>query len=209
MKLIKTEDGTYTAFNEVLKEHYHSISGALEEAFEKHVKPLQIKNGMKILDFCFGLGYNSIAAVYEHKDLEITALENDLQILRLITEIEVPEKIRKIHETFSSLADKRKITDEEGNSINLILGDAAKTIKDLPSAYYHRVFFDPFSPGKQPELWSLEIFQELYRVLKRNGMLSTYSCAGWIRKNMKQAGFQVMDGPVVGRRSPGTLAFKK
>ena len=84
MKLVETKDGSFTVFNESLNEHYHSLSGALEEAFEKHVKPLQIKSGMKLLDFCFGIGYNSIAALYGHKNIEITALEIDLKIVQLM-----------------------------------------------------------------------------------------------------------------------------
>jgi tRNA U34 5-methylaminomethyl-2-thiouridine-forming methyltransferase MnmC len=209
MKLIETKDGSYTVFNESIKEPYHSVSGALEEAFEKHVKPLQIKSGMKLLDFCFGIGYNSIAALYDHKDLEITALEIDLKIVQLMSEIKVPVKIKNIYQTYSALALKRKIKDNNNNSIELILGDASETIKVLPSDYFDRIFFDPFSPQKQPELWSLEIFQELYRILKKDGRLSTYSCAGWIRRNFRQAGFAVQDGPIIGRRSPSTIAQKK
>lgn len=209
MKLVMTKDGSYTVFNESLKEHYHSVSGALEEAFEKHVKPLQIESGMKLLDFCFGLGYNSIAAFYGHQDIEITALENDLKIVQLMSQIKVPSKVKGIFATFSSLATARKLKDDHNNSIELILGDAAVTIRDLPSSYYDAVFFDPFSPQKQPELWQLEVFQELYRILKNKGKLSTYSCAGWIRRNLSQAGFSLQDGPVIGRRSPGTIAIRK
>ena len=57
-------------------------------------------------------------------------------------------------------------------------------------------------------MWSEEIFQKIYNKMKSEAKLSTYSCAGRVRKNMISAGFKVIDGPVVGRRSPATIAIK-
>ncbi|MDO9578716.1 MAG: MnmC family methyltransferase [Candidatus Cloacimonadales bacterium] len=208
MKLVKTQDGSFTAFNEAAKEHYHSISGALEEAFEKHVNALGVEDGFHILDFCFGLGYNSIAATKDHKNLKIIGLENDLEIIRAIQNLEVPDSIKPEFAAFRNLAEKLEITDKNNNTIKLIIGDALQTIDQLPADFFDRVFFDPFSPQKQPEMWSAEIFQKVYDKMKSGGKLSTYSCAKWIRVNMKIAGFTVLDGPRVGRKSPATIAIK-
>ena len=57
-------------------------------------------------------------------------------------------------------------------------------------------------------MWSEEIFQKVYKKMKPGGKLSTYSCAKWIRANMESAGFIVMDGPRIGRKSPATIAIK-
>ena len=62
MKLVKTEDSSITFYNEEVEDHYHSKSGAREEAFEKHAKALNIKQGI-IFDICFGIGYNTAAAL--------------------------------------------------------------------------------------------------------------------------------------------------
>ena len=208
MKLIKTKDGSFTAFNEAAGEHYHSISGALEEAFQKHVNAVGVEDGFLILDFCFGLGYNSIAATKGHKNLQIVGLENDIEIVKTIQSLEVPESIKTAFDYFRSLAEELEITDEKNNTIKLIIGDALQTIDQLPNNFFDRVFFDPFSPGKQPEMWSEDIFQKVYNKMKPGAKLSTYSCAKWIRKNMQTAGLIVLDGPVVGRRSPATIAMK-
>jgi tRNA U34 5-methylaminomethyl-2-thiouridine-forming methyltransferase MnmC len=45
--------------------------------------------------------------------------------------------------------------------------------------------------------------------MKIGGKLSTYSCAVKIRKNLANANFEVIDGPIIGRRSPATIAIKK
>ena len=208
MVFIPTKDGSYTMYNNEFDEHYHSISGAYEEALEKHVKPLQIENGMKILDFCFGLGYNSIVATHFYTDLSILGLEKDLSIIQAIEKLQVPEELEKSYSFYRNLAILRTVTDERGNTISIIVGDAKNTIKEISEADFDRVFFDPFSPQKQPQMWDLIIFQQLYRILKKNGKLSTYSCAKWIRENMKKAGFLVIDGPCVGRKSPSTIAIK-
>ncbi len=208
MKLIKTQDGSFTAFNEEAQEHYHSISGALEEAMEKHVNAIGVEDGFCILDFCFGLGYNSFAAAKDHRNLRIFGLENDPEIVKAITNLKVPEAIKPQFDAFRDLAEKLEITDPQNNTVKLLIGDALQTIELLPNKFFDRVFFDPFSPGKQPEMWSVEIFREVFEKMKYGGKLSTYSCAQWIRQNMKLAGFQVLDGPIVGRKSPATIGMK-
>ncbi|MCF7794703.1 MAG: hypothetical protein K9N09_12305 [Candidatus Cloacimonetes bacterium] len=208
MKFVKTQDGSYTVFNEAAEEHYHSISGALEEALEKHVKAVGVEDGFQILDFCFGLGYNSITATKSHNNLKIIGLENDIEILKTIKKIKVPKEIQNEFAAFRDIAKRLEITDQHKNTIKLIIGDAMQTIEQLPENYFDRVFFDPFSPQKQPEMWSREIFQKVHDKMKPGGKLSTYSCTKWIRQNMKNAGFQVLDGPAVGRKSPATIGVK-
>ena len=42
----------------------------------------------------------------------------------------------------------------------------------------------------------------------KESILATYSCARIVRDNLKEAGFEVFDGPSVGRRAPSTIAKK-
>ena len=208
MKFIKTKDSSFTVFNERYQEHYHTLSGAMEEAFEKHVNAISVEDGFHILDFCFGLGYNSIAAIKGHKNLNIVGLENDIEIIKAIKNLTVPKEIEKEFSAFRNLAKKNEITDENNNTIKLILGNAVHTIEQLPEDLYDRVFFDPFSPQKQPEMWSKEVFKKVFAVMKPGAKLSTYSCAKTVRQNMIAAGFNVLDGPAIGRKSPATIAKK-
>lgn len=208
MKLVKTKDGSYTAYNEVAREHYHSISGALEEAFEKHVYALKIEDGMHILDFCFGLGYNSVAACKDHSNLQIVGLENDVNILRAMQQIEIPKIMSIEYNAFRDIAISLDVTDNRNNRIKILLGDALQKLDKLSQNSFDRVFFDPFSPKKQPEMWSKKVFNKVYNKMKLGGKLSTYSCAKQIRTNMEKAGFSVINGPVIGRKSPATIAIK-
>ena len=86
------------------------------------------------------------------------------------------------------------------------MGDAKQTI-DKVCGDYDCVFFDPFSPKNCPELWTQYFFRKIYEKCNRCCTLTTFSCAKWVRENMKAAGFKVKDGPVFGRKAPGTVAY--
>ncbi len=202
MKEVITRDGSVTLFNENFGEHYHSITvGAIEEAMEKYVKPSELKDGNKVLDFCFGLGYNSLAALMV-ADVEIIGLEIDPEILGKIAGIEVPEEFKENYEEIKK--------DVSGNSdkIKIIVGDARKNLKNL-SEKFDAVLFDPFSPKVCPELWTEEVFLDIGKLMKPGGRLTTYSCARIVRNNLEKAGFVVSDGPCFGRRAPSTVAIYK
>lgn len=216
MKKIITKDNTETFVDPKTKQSYHSITGAVEEALKKYSEPCKIKElaksgDIKILDACFGLGYNSAMAisvaleVNPNCKIEVIGLENDPKIIKKIQEVNPPIKsyikYKKISEQVTEVV-------QDNIKIKLIIGDMRHTIKNLQDNYFDAVFFDPFSPKVSPELWTKEIFEEMYRIMKDTAILSTYSCARIVRENIKSAGFNYDDGPKVGRRGPGTIAFK-
>jgi len=59
------------------------------------------------------------------------------------------------------------------------------------------VFFDAFSPDKQPELWTQEIFRKIYNATSPGGILTTYAVKGRVRSAMKSSGFRIekLPGP--------------
>ncbi len=60
-----TKDGSVGLYSPKFNDIYHSATGALTEACEKFVLPanidylLQTKNEIKVLDICYGIGYNT------------------------------------------------------------------------------------------------------------------------------------------------------
>ena len=204
MKPVKTKDSSYTFHSEEYNETYHSISGALDEALRKFIQPCKIKDGMIILDIGFGLGYNAGMAVHNAKNLKIVSLEKDRKVLEAIQTIEVPDWFAGAFEKIKSAAKNLSYKDNDAE-IQIVIGDARGTIKQL-NEKFDAVFLDPFSPPKNPELWTAEFFKEIAKRMGRDAILATYSCASVARKNLKNAGFGVWDGPCVGRRAPGTLA---
>lgn len=59
------------------------------------------------------------------------------------------------------------------------------------------IYFDAFAPNAQPELWTKEIFEKMYRILEPGGILVTYCSKGDVRRAMIAAGFEVekLQGP--------------
>ncbi|MFH1455668.1 MAG: MnmC family methyltransferase [archaeon] len=203
MKPVLTDDGSMTFYSSEFSECYHSKSGALQEAFEKYIKPCKIKDGMVVLDVCFGLGYNSLAALYTAKNLKIIGLEKDINILK--QKVDMPSYLEKDYSKIIEASKNLKYKDD-AVEIKILVGDALQTI-DTVNENFDAVFFDPFSPKKCPELWALDFFKKIRSKMKKGGILATYSCARNVRDNLRQAGFEVKDGPCIGRRSPSTVAF--
>ena len=56
-------------------------------------------------------------------------------------------------------------------------------------------YFDGFSPAKNPDMWSAEVFALAFAHTRPGGTFSTYSSAGWVRRNLEAAGFVVEKVP--------------
>jgi len=203
MKLVQTKDKSYTFFNEEYQEIYHSQTGALEEAQKKYIEPLGVKDNQVILDICFGLGYNTFAAIENAKHLKIIALEKDPKVLEDLQTLDIKGNYNIIKKVAKDYYYK-----DDNYEIKLILGPAEETIKKVKEKF-DVVFLDPFAPRNNPELWTEEFFKEIYSKMKKGAKLATYSCARKIRDNLKSAGFKVINGPNVGRRGPSTNAIKE
>ncbi len=216
LQKVITKDNTESFLNEKVQQTYHSMTGAVEEALKKYAIPCKIKELAKsgkiiILDFCFGLGYNSAMAIdialEENPDceIEIIGLEFDPEIIQKIQEVNPPIKFFQYYKKIIP----HYLQFQEGKvSVKVILGDARKTCPQLLDDHFDAIFYDPFSPQATPEMWSEELFKEMYRVMKSTAILATYSCARMVRDNMSKAGLFYDDGPIVGRRGPGTVATK-
>jgi len=56
-------------------------------------------------------------------------------------------------------------------------------------------YFDGFSPAKNAAMWSENVFARAFALIKPGGTFSTYSAAGWVRRNLLNAGFAVEKVP--------------
>lgn len=72
----------------------------------------------------------------------------------------------------------------------------------------HAILFDPFSPTKNPAMWTLEVFTRLFRRLgpQRPCSLATYSRSTMTRTALLLAGFFVGAGEATGPKEETTLA---
>ncbi len=208
MNKIITRDGSITYHSDEVGDNYHTLYGAKQEAIEKHVRALDVVPGKVIFDICFGLGYSAAAAL-DLGPSTVYCFENDETILKKILEIDADFKsFEMIKEFVRGFFEGKNVYESKGCKLVMMFGDAREKILEAGEKADY-VFFAPFSPAKVPELWTEEFFRNIRNKMKTGGKLSTYSYAGWVRENLRKAGFEVLDGPIIGRRSPSTIAVAR
>lgn len=73
-------------------------------------------------------------------------------------------------------------------TLTLLVGDVHDGLPRL-AAEVDAWFLDGFAPAKNPEMWTPELFQQLARLSAPQATLATFTCAGFVRRGLNQAGF--------------------
>lgn len=220
LPLQPTEDGSFTFFSPEFGETFHSRFGAKAEAKSKFVEPLNLAAkatapSLKILDICYGLGYNTaaaLAAIWEvnpNCQVEMIGLELDPRVpQRAIAQGLLDDYPVPIPAALKTLGTQLQITSDNFQG-KLLIGDARKTLKQVYDSGFQAdaIFLDPFSPPSCPGLWTVEFLAMVAQCLKPDGGgLATYSCAAAVRTALMMAGLAIASSAPFGRRAPGTIA---
>jgi tRNA U34 5-methylaminomethyl-2-thiouridine-forming methyltransferase MnmC len=215
-----TEDGSYTFFSPEFQEPFHSSFGAKQEAEVRYIEPCKIKelatqqSTVRILDICYGLGYNSAAAleaiwsVNPQCQVELIALEIVADVPRQAIEYNLLAQWQlPIPSLLAELSSKFQVC-QDLLSAKLILNDARQAIQSLVAQNWQAdaIFLDPFSPPKCPQLWTVEFISLLSKCLTPQGRLATYSSSAAVRSALLSAGLKIGSITGAGRKSPGTVA---
>jgi tRNA U34 5-methylaminomethyl-2-thiouridine-forming methyltransferase MnmC len=214
-RILKTDDGTDSLFSDEYGQAMHSTSGAYQESVLKHVHPSGIldkpEKELFVLEIGFGIGYNALALIYEFiqkksdQQIHIVSLEKDFSFLPLMDGIRFNDERDIIYRDIRKCVSQGEIITGR-YSIKIISGDARDSLRSLNNHLFDTVFHDPYSPSKNPELWTVDFFKEVNKVMKENTVLTTYSSAVQIRMALLEAGFNIAIGPSVGKKKEGTLA---
>lgn len=210
MELEQTADGSYTLYVPELDEHYHSVKGALTES--QHIF---IEMGLKhspapeprILEIGLGTGLNAfltlLAAEEMHRKVHYTGIERYPLAEETLRQLDYPGIIGKKHEE-DYYAIHQAPWEKETNlspwfTLHKIEGDFTRHTFQKG---YDIIYFDAFAPEKQPEMWEQSLFNTLYNVLNKGGILTTYCAKGVVRRMLQTAGFTVerLPGPPGGKR---------
>lgn len=95
----------------------------------------------------------------------------------------------------------------EGIDAQVVVGDARTTLRDMDFAA-DAWFLDGFSPAKNPELWDEALLLQVGAHTKSGGTAATYTAAGFVRRNLEAAGFDVTRIPGFGRKRHMTQCVK-
>ncbi|MBA0204242.1 bifunctional tRNA (5-methylaminomethyl-2-thiouridine)(34)-methyltransferase MnmD/FAD-dependent 5-carboxymethylaminomethyl-2-thiouridine(34) oxidoreductase MnmC [Pectobacterium aroidearum] len=79
-------------------------------------------------------------------------------------------------------------------TLDLWFGDVNTLLPELDDTQNHQVdawFLDGFAPAKNPDMWTDNLFQAMARLCRQGGTFATFTAAGFVRRGLQQAGFQV------------------
>ena len=201
-----TDEGTL--YSEVYGDiYYHDGQGLAEteyvfldgNKFRDRIK----KNHLIIGELGFGTGLNFLTSWLNWKK---AATESRLTFVSCEKHPLDLKKYEKAHASFPQLKELSQelrsklppikngfhfLEFEEGKvSLLLMFGDAVDVYKQFEGkidAWY----LGGFAPSKNPEMWSADLFQQLARHSHDKTTLATFTAAGFVRRGLTEAGFEI------------------
>lgn len=203
----QTEDGSATLFVPELNEHYHSVKGARTES--QHIfidMGLHAVTTPKphILEIGFGTGLNALltleAAEREQRHVHYTGIE--LYPLAWEEVDALGYSDNPLFKTLHTAPWEEDTAITPYFTLRKVQADATNHLSLNTNHSFDVIYFDAFAPEKQPEMWSEELFQNLYACLNTGGVMTTYCAKGIIRRLLQAVGFKVerLPGPPGGKR---------
>ena len=228
-RLVQLPNGTHSVYAPAYDEKMHPGPGPAAEAELLYVRQLKIPERMRE-----GQGEFTVW------DVGLGAAANVLAVLRSTREIPRPLRLVSFDNTAGPLAFALQHAPELGylkdyeRAAAAILErgqiqftDGARQVDwrfqlgDFPSLLAHppahplpppsAILFDAFSPAKNPAMWTLPLFTNLFRVLdpQRPCALTTYSRSTMFRVTLLLAGFFVGRGHASGMKEETTVAANR
>lgn len=205
-----TEDGSHTLHVPEIDECYHSTHGALQESTHIFINAglkefckdsLSEGNQLKVLEIGFGTGLNAYLTLLEAERLKIKMHYTTLELYPLTVDDVVQLNYPEILHGERSLFEKIHLlpwneTCEVSSYFSLHKVDVDFVKYEL-SGLYDVIYFDAFSPEKQPEMWLESGFRKIFEQSNNGAVLTTYCAKGVVRRAMQSAGFVVerLPGP--------------
>lgn len=198
-----TSDGSDTLYIPLLDEHYHSIHGAVQESMHVYIDSgfnKCLKNEISVLEIGFGTGLNTYLTLLSAANTEVSVYYTCIELYPL--PMEVVNRLNYVKKNIFLCGDKeifltlheclwnQKVEITPFFSLNKICTDFSK-LEWLSDRKYDVIYFDAFAPDKQPEMWTQDIFDFLFKYTNTKGILTTYCAKGAVRRMMKQSGYIV------------------
>ena len=120
-----------------------------------------------ILDTCTGLGYTAILAARNKRVKKVVTIEKDENVIFIAKQNPYSRELFK------------------NEKVELLFGDAFYEIRKFKNRYFNFIIHDPPRISIAPELYSLEFYKELFRVLKENGRILHYVGKPGIRQGKR------------------------
>jgi tRNA U34 5-methylaminomethyl-2-thiouridine-forming methyltransferase MnmC len=225
-RLTRLPNGTFTVHSLAYQEKMHPGLGPAAEAELLYVSQLKIRERLR-----------QHAGEFVVWDIGLGAAANALTLLRLTRDASCPLQLVSFDETSNALGfalenapalgylhgyessaeavmkDGHTGFQDGGRRVNwrLQIADFPRLIAcqeagSIPKP--HAIMFDAFSPARNPAMWALPLFENLFRLLDSAApcALATYSRSTMVRVALLLAGFFVGRGRPTGMKEETTVA---
>ncbi|MCK0126178.1 tRNA (5-methylaminomethyl-2-thiouridine)(34)-methyltransferase MnmD [Gelidibacter sp. F2691] len=190
---------------------YFSLEDGLAET--RHVfidgndLPSRIGAGFHIAELGFGTGLNMLAAFLAWRaagapdGVRFTSFEAfPMEAADIDRALQAFPEARAVADPFlAAWADGQRRFNMDGFEVDVIEGDARETLATWEGRA-DSWFLDGFSPAKNPELWGDMLMGAVGARTAPNGSFATYTAAGFVRRALDAAGFDVERIPGYGRK---------
>ena len=199
-EIMVTADGSHSLYVPALKEHFHSVNGALSESLHVFIGNgfnfLTDREEIFVLEIGFGTGLNCLLTLMEACRRGIStryyALELNPLNAKTIAALNYPDITGCKEETWfrdmhaSPWGEPVKLT--PGFELVKIQADFISCGAEIIPPC-HLVYYDAFGPEKQPGMWTPELFRKLSSRMEPGTLLVTYCARGKVRRDLTAAGF--------------------
>ncbi len=226
-RLLETDDGSWTLENVSDGDTFHSGCGAREECRHVYLENSgvgdRLRRGQPTRVLEMGLGtatafvLTAALAKRHAAQLHYTAIEQALLNTGVLKQILLSpqqwpaddvETCLEIASQLISFLDRRNHAIDSHHfqlcasiTLQLLETDILKHVR-MPDGPFQGIYFDPFSPRSNPQLWQEDFLERITKALAIDGKLVSYCVNSQVRRTFTSLGFVAhrVPGPVGGKR---------
>ena len=217
-----TDDDSRTLIDPVGEVAFHSGSGALAETRHVYLKNsgvsarLACGKNTSVLEIGLGTGLGMLLTVDEavagSAALNYQAVEVDWLSVDVLTHLELQMGLARpaILDSYFAWRSGRGEVPMRGSHAWRFNADTrvcvhhrdARDFDFGKEAVFDAIYFDPFAPSVNHELWTDEFLSKMRRLLRVGGHLVTYCVNRQVKDSLAAVGFEVccLPGPLHGKR---------
>jgi hypothetical protein len=221
LELIVTKFGSTSLRCTKHGETFHPVTGPAVEARVLHIEQQKLQEkaeagGLILWDVGLGAAANALAAVEalhaSSGKVELHSFDITLEPLRFAIEHAEALVYPQAHrEMLRQLLENGEVEIRPGFVWRLHLGDFRTLVNETHVPAPHGIFYDPYSPRGNQEMWTLDHFSALFRRLdpERPCLLTNYTRSTSVRVTLLLAGFYVGIGAIIGEKDQTTIASNR